>query len=99
MQKFSADSYFAVGRIMGIIASDFSKKESEQKQLTVEDAPVYEKFLNNVKKQCSGIQLRLSEKYIDQKLLPIMTPGTTYGDLAKEISILQERMKDEMEEH
>jgi hypothetical protein len=97
MEKFSADEFFKIGKLLGMVAGEHSREDAP-KELDARGQKTYTNFLTSIRADCQTIQLRLSVKLIDH-LINRVSQGIGYQELGREVEVLQDRITDEMEEY
>jgi hypothetical protein len=101
MEKFAADVFFALGRQLAIARQNVEVQinlpgNSRDTEMPAASSLSIE-ITNGIKKQCSSIGLRISEKCIDN-ILAMLSKPVTLGNLSDAFAHLEKTIKWEMED-
>jgi hypothetical protein len=95
MEKFSADAFFEISRLLQRFQSaEWFTEEAELHP----DSRIILKWLPDLQKECDSIGLRLAAKFIARTLEGLTSGSLTLKEWQNSIPELQHRIRDEMED-
>ena len=95
MEKFSADVFFEISRLLQTFVSANASEES----IVNANSKMVKEWLPDLRSACASVGLRLSVKYISRSLEELKKGKTKVAEWQKTVPELQHRIRDEMEDN